>query len=256
MGVKHWFLRSRARKIATVLLLAPIFSCFALYAVLLSAEYLSARRVSRILDRLEEIRLGDPATKFDDAVCGCEIRRTGSEYSCWLGAGAFRLPRLWALVAKLPLEQNYRLARTLDRLGLRFWHLYAYSSVRDNRIQSISAQILVTGKDETLGAKWTIAPEVSKDYLTDESAGDQKRTLIHWFHITSLPSGQGLMVDTTPASNGQEMAARKINRACLFSFRGCLGLCEFVPGAFQILRNRSGESDDWIEAESSKCQKP
>jgi len=238
MGILRLPHRWRLRKAIAVVVLLPLLAGFLLYVVLLSAEYLSARQASRMLDKLDTIRLGDPAERFEDAVQGCEIKRQHAEFSCELVAGAFRFHPPWALMGKLSLQHSYDLGRFLDRTGLRAWRLYTTASITEGHISKLTAGILVEGRYETLGGNWQLAPGVPTEYLWPGSGGDERRTLIRWFHITSLLSGEGLTVDATPGSTAHELRARSINRQCLFTFRGCDGLCEVLPDAVHVLRER------------------
>src|SRR6266851_545534 len=223
------------------------------YLLLLTEERYSALQASRMLDRLEALRMGDPAADFERAVTGCKVERTDSEYACELISGAYSHETLWKVIWQLPESQAYQLSRLLDRAGLRAWRLTASSSIQQGHIQSVSAFLLVVGRYETLGARWRIAQQIPSDYLQADLPSYERRTLFHWFHITSLPPGQGFTVDATADSTEKELRARRINRRCLFSFRGCDGLCEILPDAVPVLKERGGDWGGWTDAPRPKC---
>jgi hypothetical protein len=75
-----------------------------------------------------------------------------------------------------------------------------------------------------------------------------------WYHITSVPSGEGFTVHATPISTEKELNARRINRGCLFSSRGCDGLCELLSEAIPVLRERNSSWGGWTDATPSKCE--
>jgi hypothetical protein len=254
MGIRRFIPRSIVGRIVAAVVVLPLILCAVLYFCLLSAEYYSARQASRMLYKLEAIRLGDSLARFEEAVRGCSIERRDGEHSCILTAGAFRWQAPVVLMSKLPLDQNYALSRILDRAGLRYWRLSATAFVQDGRIQHVSAQLLVVGSYETLGARWRIAQQVPSEYLNRDPSMDDRRTLIHWFHITSLPAGQGLMIDATPDSTEKELRARRINRSCLFSTRGCDGLCEILPDMAPVLKERNRNWGGRTDAPKSKCE--
>jgi len=76
---------------------------------------------------------------------------------------------------------------------------------------------------------------------------------MHWFHITSLPGGEGFSINATPASTVQELASRRINRGCLFSSAGCDGLCELLPDAVPVLKERNRGWGGGTGVPKSKC---
>jgi len=63
------------------------------YAALLAGNALSAWRISRVLNRLERIRVGDPATTLISTIEGCAIKQSDSEYYCQIYH--FRLQFQW-----------------------------------------------------------------------------------------------------------------------------------------------------------------
>jgi hypothetical protein len=247
-------LNMRFGRVVSALIFLPFLICLFVYLCLLGAEYYSARDVSRILTRLEAIRLGDPSSTFEDAVRGCPIETQNGEYSCYLVAGAFRFDPPWALLRRLPLQQNYEVNRFLDHLGLRFWKFYATARISRAHIEEVSVNVVVVGRYEMLGGSWQLAQQVRPEFLRPDSAADEHRTLIRWFHITSLPSGEGLNVDATPESTEEELRSRSISPKCLFTFRGCDGLCEFLPSAAMVLKERGMGWGGHTEVPKSTCQ--
>jgi hypothetical protein len=235
--------------VATLIMMFP-----ASYLFLLAEERYSVWQASKMLDALEAIRLGDPAGKFEQAVRGCEIERANANYRCTMTAGAWRFGPLWMLMSKLPNGPSYEFGQLLNRTGLRYWSLSASSTVQDERIQSVSVHSFVAGSSEVLGASWAITEQVpAHHYGLRVWSADQERTYMGWYHITSVPSGEGFTVHATPASTENELRARHINRSCLFSSRGCDGLCELLPDVVPVLKERGSSWGGGTSATPAKC---
>lgn len=71
-----------------------IFSVVSLFAILvisyvstLIAHAVSARRASKVLDALEAIRLGDPASSLERVVPQCTLSQMEEKYRCEIFAG-------------------------------------------------------------------------------------------------------------------------------------------------------------------------
>jgi hypothetical protein len=128
-----------------------VLTLSAFYLILLGEERYSAWQASKMLDDLEAIRIGDPATNFERAARGCKIERTNSSRACIVTSGAFRWASPWVLMWKLPGAWAFKLSKWLDRAGLRYWKLDASSTVQDGRLQSVSVRLSVDGRYEELG---------------------------------------------------------------------------------------------------------
>lgn len=225
--------------IATALAFA-IATVVVSYLFLLVMEAYSARQASKMLDRLESLRMGDSATQFEQAVRGCGIEKNGADSMCIETAGAFRFPLPWKLFGKLPNDWPYRVTDFLDGTGLRYWRLVADASIHEERIQQLSVHLFVVGRYESLGAHWAISGHIPEQYVKFlKLSGDEQRTYMQWFNITSIPGGEGFSIYATADSTAKELRARHINRECLFSFRGCEGLCELLPDAIPVLNDRN-----------------
>lgn len=253
MGIRKLQPRSLLWRITALVILVPFLCCLLLYLGLLGAEYHSARQASQILEKLEAMRVGDPAVTFERAAEGCSYARMHAEYSCDLVAGAFQFRPLWTLFSRLPPQRSYDFSRFLDHLGLRFWRLYATASAREGLIQEVSAQLTVVGKYEMLGAHWELGQSVPAYHLQPDSGVAEHRTTIHWFHITSVPSGEGIQLDETPDSTETELRARRINRRCLFTIEGCDGLCDILPDVAPVFKERNLQWGGSKSALASHC---
>lgn len=225
-----------------------------LYLFLLADQAYLARRCSRILDRLELLRMGDSAEDFDSAVNGCPTEGTNSGRICILTGGALHFGMAAKLVSDLPDDWGYKVSWFLDRAGLRYWRFVTSDSVQNRRIQSISVGLFVAGRYETLGARWGISEALPVQYDKLELSADQQRTYMGWFNITSVPGGEGFSIHATPASTESELRARRINRKCLLTYRGCDGLCELLPDAVPVSRERKSTWGGWTGAPPSKCE--
>ena len=225
-----------------------------LYLFLLADQAYLARECSRILDRLELLRVGDAAENFDRSVEACRVENTNSGRMCILTASPFRFGVVARLVSALPGDGAYKVSRLLDRAALRYWRFVAQDSVRNGRIEGLSVGLFVVGSYETLGARWGISESLPALYAKLELSADQQRTYMGWFNITSIPGGEGFTIHVTPASTERELHARRINRRCLLTFRGCDGLCEILPDAVPVLRERKSTWGGWTGAPPSKCE--
>jgi hypothetical protein len=217
----------------------------AAYLMLLAAEAYSAFDASKILDRVEALRLGSSISDFQRATRPCKIERDAADHVCVLTPVLFRTQYPWVLLWKLPDDWGYWAQRLLDRGGLRYWHIVVSASVHEGRIASIATSAYVVGRYEALGAKWEISDAEPKPWAVTPQTADDRRTMMHWYHITSLPSGEGFWIHATSASTEKELRARRMNRKCLFSFRGCDGLCELMPDALPVLRDRKRSWGGW-----------
>jgi hypothetical protein len=239
---------------------ACLIGCTTFYLLLLGMEAYSAWLVSSTLDRIEALRVGDPYSTFERATEGCSrIEATSSGRICSSGAGAFHFSALWKLESKLP--EAYRLENLLNKAGLRYWFLTTSGSADNGRIREISTYLYLVGRYEALGTRWELAASIPSRYDQFASTSVDRRTYMGWYHITSMPSGEGFGIYATPASTDQELLARRINRKCFFSFRGCDGLCELLPDAIPVLNERKrswggccGVPRSWCELKNDTCR--
>jgi len=101
----------------------------------------------------------------------------------------------------------------------------------------------------------------SVDFIAMEFVSGRTLDYMHWYHITSMPSGEGFRVYATNESTDKELRARHINPACLLSFRGCDGLCELLPDAVPVLNDRHrgwggccSVPRSWCELKDDDCR--
>ena len=151
----------------------------------------STWHASVTLDRLEALRTGDRSADLEKAVRGCEMENTSSGKIYFLSAGAFRLQGIWKLVWKLPDKWAYGLEQMANRAALRYWYLNISSSAEQGHITEVLANLYLVGRYEALGTKWQIAPSIPSHYVREGLTPVDRRTYMGWFHITSMPSGEG-----------------------------------------------------------------
>ena len=236
-------------KFAAIALIAFVASLAALCGSLLGMQGYSAKQASTVLSQLESLKIGDPASSFDHAVSG--LRTEAGVHV--LTAGAFQFEQLWNLVWKLPQEWADELMYISSRAGLRWWRLTTSASVQEGRIRRVSVGFMVVGRYEMLGAGWSLAPDIPSFYERMPLTEDERRTHMGWFHITSMPSGEGFRIDATGQSTEKELHARRINSKCLLSFRGCDGLCDLLPRAVPVLRDRKSDWGGYTNVPRPAC---
>ena len=213
------------------LILAPVF----LYLILFAMEVYSAHQASVALTQLENLRLDDPASSVS------AFKTEAGVYV--LNAGAFRLERLWDWMWTFSPDCAERLFYFASRAGLRWWRLTTSATAENGKLRGVSVGFMVVGRYEMLGTGWNLEGSHDPSVWTRRAATDSdRRTFLHWFAITSMPSGEGLRIEVTPESTSTELAARHINRKCLLTVHGCDGLCELLPRASKLLRERG---TDW-----------
>ena len=238
------------RRIVCVVCITLLLTPIALYAVLLFLEAYSARQASAALTQLESLKVGDPASSYDSAVSAFKSE-AGVHV---LTAGAFRLERLWDWMWTFSPDCAERLFYFSSRAGLRWWRLTTSASSHDGKLTRVSVGFMVVGRYEMLGTGWTLSPENPSSYGRRPLTDLDKRTFLHWIHITSMPSGEGFDVDVTPESTMKELRARRINRRCLLTIRGCDGLCELLPNMSSLLRERGADWQGYTSAPPSPCK--
>ena len=149
----------------------------------------------------------------------------------------------------------------MAHVGLRGRYLSVHARIDQPQIRSMAVTLIVVGRYESLGNMWQIADRVPQQYQKESLGTDDQRTYMAWIHITSIPPGEGLRLYATPTSTPQELQARHANPMCLFSFRGCDGLCELLPDAIPILNERkrgwggcTGVPPSWCELKYDDCR--
>jgi hypothetical protein len=228
--------------------------CTVSYLFLLGAQVYSVLRVSRVLDRVERLRPGDPYTDYKSVISGCKTSETtGSGSYCHVVAGAFRSYLTWQLLQKVSDSLFDRIFATTSHMGLRYWDVLVSAAAKDDRLTNVSVRLYVVGRYEALGATWTRAATIPALYHGVALAPQDQQTYMHWYHITSMPSGEVFSVSTSNGSTEAELQARHFNRACLLSSRGCDGLCELFPYAIPVLNERHRSWGGWCSVPRSWC---
>jgi hypothetical protein len=123
-------------------------------------------------------------------------------------------------------------------LGMRDWGVAAELSIRDGRVQSVSAMTLFTGRSGWLGHQWELAEQMPH-------YGMPARAYAIGEAILTMEDGGGTMVQNffTPSASEEEIeAARQFNARCLTSIKGCNGLCDVAPRALEHLKRHPDAS--------------
>jgi hypothetical protein len=137
-------------------IVTPFLCVFLLYLLMLGMQARSARQASRVLDRVEALRLGDPDSKFFEAVDGCDLSRRYNEVTCVILSGTERSLWVWQAIDRLPLqeEHRFRLLEYTWKGGLRFWSLEVNAEMKDRRISQLKVRFYGVQHQESLGADW------------------------------------------------------------------------------------------------------
>jgi hypothetical protein len=161
-----------------------------------------------------------------------EVNRQ-SDYRYELGVGP-----LWATVVRGgPSIRVVGSAREVvpehlqPLLALRDWGTVVELSIRDGRVQSVSARTLFEGRSEWLGHSWALADGMPRHEMPSRAYA------IGAAHLT-MANGGGEMIEnyiTPKASEVEVSLARQFNTGCLTSINGCDGLCNVAPRALEYL---------------------
>jgi hypothetical protein len=227
-----------------IFFVAALFAIVAMsYVSTLIAQAVSARRASKMLDALEAIRIGDPASSLERAVPQCTLSQMEERYRCEIFAGWGRWQ--WqGLLAHIPSEHYLPVIWQLRRLGIQPWYISVDASLRDGRIRNLHLFAFVVAGRKSLGTEWELNENMPQRFIESNTTADQTRTFIGDYSITSLPGGKGIRIAATPDSEPRELQARHINRACLRSFNRCEELCQLLPDAISVLDDRGRHSAD------------
>jgi hypothetical protein len=123
----------------------------------------------------------------------------------------------------------------LSRAGLRGHFVTVNSLIAHGRIQKLSTVLIVDGRYESLGVKWTITASQDERPKFEENRAYGRR-----FHITSEIGGEGFGFYATSTASEKDLLMRHANPRCLFSFRGCSSLCEILPYAIPAMEKHVG----------------
>jgi|SRR5277367_330276 len=246
-------MRLRRRWLRVLILsIALLFAILVMsYISTLIAHAVSARRVSKMLDALEAIRIGDSASSLERAVPQCTLNQMEEPYHCEIFAGWGRWQ--WqGVLAHIPSEHYLPAIWKLRRLGIQPWYISVDASVRDGRIRNLHLFAFVVAGRKSLGAEWELNETLPQRFIESSTTADERRTSISFYSITSLPGGKGIHIAATPDSEPRESQARHINQACLRSFNRCEELCQLLPDAISVLDDRGWHWADCVPRTSDR----
>jgi hypothetical protein len=205
----------------------------ALYLFLFALQAYSVWQASRMLDRLEALRIGDPAQECDRALDGT-APENGTHT---IAAGTYRFVRLTEWAVKVEARLADKAIALADRVGLRSWKLRANCGIKDGHVTGVTAGLMVDGREEILGAGWRLVSAIPDSLLRHEP-DKSVATSIHFAAIDGPPNGEDVEIFATMRSSPADLSARRIDTRCLLSFRGCESLCQLLPHATRILEAR------------------
>lgn len=130
-------------------------------------------------------------------------------------------------------------------LGMRDWGLEAGLAIRDSRVQSVSAMVLVEGRSRWLGHEWKLANAMPERRLSGKVFVVESAAL-------TMANGGALIQNTfTPRASDEEVqVSRKFNAACLTSLRACDGFCDFAPDILEYLKQHPDAAGNIIPPKS------
>jgi hypothetical protein len=117
-------------------------------------------------------------------------------------------------------------------LGMRDWFAGVDLSVRDGRVQSVSALTIFAGRSEWLGQSWELSEGMPRHEMRQRAYAVGAANL-------EMGVGNGAIVEnylTPEASEKEAEAARQFNTGCLTSINGCNGFCDVAPRALEYLK--------------------
>ena len=231
------------------------FLCSAvfLYALMLGGEAVSAKRAAKLLKAVESLRAGDPVSDFERAAISCKIQKYESGYMSEVTPWQYRQHWFWAAAGKLGNSVPSMIGNALSYAGIRPWRVSASIVIENAKIKEIHAHIYVRGRYEELGAHWTLQKDVLPEYSSGKGwTEENRRTAFKYWIIT--PGGEELVILTTGASTEKEIKTRAINSGCLFSIRGCDGLCELLPNVLAVLDERGTDWGGCTSVSPAKCR--
>src|SRR5258708_1270137 len=181
-------LRLRVLKITVASVIAALI---ALYLALVATTAYSARQTAKLLSSLETVHVGDSGASFLSKLRGCAIERTGSAYTC----EKYTLPLVFewgsTLLWKLPRDWSFTISEYLWRIGLRPSDVFVTAVIDHDLVQKIHVRVILVGRYESLGTMWDLSERVPEYEGVASLSDDERRTHMHWFHITSVPGGEG-----------------------------------------------------------------
>lgn len=154
---------------------------------------------------------------------------TGFEWLTWLNR---------PLIAIHEDRENLRRS-----IGLRLWSVYGQYVVRDRKVDSVMAQVVVEGKNEWLLGEWNYSAKFGRLDAADSDSDEKLREPMNryrsrWFHLhMGAGTGEGIHNAVLTAAKPDELsAARDINLVCLTKLQACRSLCELMPAAIKFRR--------------------
>lgn len=205
-----------------------------IYICLVTLQMYSAWQAAGALDKLQRLRLGDPAAAFTNVVSKWKSDR--GEYF-WLEPIPYRADWYGWLWNHISPRTAGRVADISVLFRLRYWRLSASPRFEGGQIASVSTTLVVFNREESVGGGWTLAPSMDEPYFPPTIDRDIP-TFVHWFHITSTVGGYGYRVITTPRSSADDLNAREMNYACLLPFRHCGTPFELLPNVAPLIEKQ------------------
>jgi hypothetical protein len=122
--------------------------------------------------------------------------------------------------------------RLRPMLGMRDWTAAADFSVRDGRVQSVSAMTIFAGRSKWLGQTWELSKGMPRHDMPLRSYAIGTANL-------TMAVGGGAVIEnylTPEASQNEAEVARQFNTGCLTSISGCNGFCDVAPRALEYIK--------------------
>jgi len=223
-----------------------------LYGAARVTQALEYRRAAVFLEELKGVQPGQPEASVMPFILRYGGTRPDQVFGAKNDAYIIRIDP-WHLVHPFPgpnwVERAYeetflRLGNWCRRLKLRGWTASGSVRFTNEKVESVSGDLVIEGENEWLMADWHYAAEIP--------AVNAPRYDARWMHLHfDDGTGEGILTSVTTLSTFEELnAARNINLGCLWSGQGCRSLCELMPDAARYRREHNvgrwgWNSGDW-----------
>lgn len=258
-------------RMAAIILVLVVGGCCLLYAGAKILLVIEARRAASLLKQLNKVQIGQSDSALSSLMNyeypASELRDAGNAHTQILLVDPWHLRRPFSRyewVDRYVHEAVFGIDHSRRRLGVRVWYVAGGVQFEQGKVRGVGAELVVEGKNEWLLASWNRVTEMPAYQIKDYKerglySPAMERYLVRWTHLHMGPAetGEGIRNWITPsATEVEQHAARTINLECLTSVSGCSTLCDLMPDATKLRRERNypgwgGTSGSWAPQDRS-----